>query len=88
MTLNLNINFGANAVTQTNESSQVGQAQNGVDAKKNDFQSLSVTQKAVSAEDIAAAAINDDALTRDDPLGNLVKSAFNLPPPPPPWASL
>ena len=43
---------------------------------------LTITQAKASAEDIAAASIPDSALTRDDPLGLLVSSAFNLPAPP------
>ena len=45
---------------------------------------LTITRATVSAEDIAAAEIPDAALTRDDALGKLIGSAFNLPPPPPP----
>jgi hypothetical protein len=45
---------------------------------------LTITQAKASAEDIAAASIPDSALTRTDPLGLLVSSAFDLPPPPMP----
>ena len=45
---------------------------------------LTITQSAVSPEDISAAAIPESALTRDDALGQLVASAFSLPPPPMP----
>ena len=86
MTLNLNIsNFGVNAASQTFESAQVSQASKDVNSRNAAFSALSVTQGIASSEDIAAASISDAVLTRDDPLGNLVKSAFNLPPPPPPW---
>ena len=45
---------------------------------------LTVTQSIASPEDISAAAIPDEALLRDDDLGNVVNVAFNLPPPPMP----
>ncbi len=45
---------------------------------------LTVTEQTATPEDIAAAAISDAALTRDDALGKLVSSAFALPPPPMP----
>ena len=45
---------------------------------------LTITNAVVSQEDIAAAQIPDAALSRDDALGKLIGSAFNLPPPPMP----
>ncbi len=45
---------------------------------------LTVTEQTATPEDIAAAAITDAALSRDDALGKLVSSAFALPPPPMP----
>ena len=45
---------------------------------------LTVTQAPASPEDIAAATIPESALSRDDDLGRLVSSAFNLPAPPMP----
>ena len=45
---------------------------------------LTITHTAVTREEIAAAEIPESALTRDDPLGDLVGRAFNLPPPPMP----
>ena len=45
---------------------------------------LTITQTAASPEDISAAAIPESALTRTDALGQLVASAFDLPPPPMP----
>lgn len=89
MTLNINIgNLGANAASKTLETLQNTQANTANAAKSASSRLFSISKGAASPEDIAAAAINDSALTRDDPLGNLVKSAFNLPPPPPPWGSL
>ena len=50
---------------------------------------FTITQTAASPEDISAAAIPESALTRTDALGQLVASAFDLPPPPMPnFASL
>ena len=45
---------------------------------------FTITQTAASPEDISAAAIPESALTRTDALGQLVASAFDLPPPPMP----
>jgi hypothetical protein len=45
---------------------------------------LTITQAKASAEDIAAAAIPDSALSRTDDLGLLVSDAFTLPAPPMP----
>ena len=45
---------------------------------------LTITQAPASVEDIAAAALPEDALSRTDDLGLLVSSAFNLPAPPMP----
>ena len=87
MTLNLNIaNLGINATNTTQETVQNNQKDAASSAKSGSSRLFSITKGTASPEDIAAAALNDDALTRDDPLGNLVKSAFNLPPPAPPWA--
>lgn len=50
---------------------------------------FTITRSAASPEDISAAAIPESALTRTDALGQLVASAFDLPPPPMPnFASL
>lgn len=90
MTLNFNIsNFGNNAAANAIESAQNAKASKIGNSGNDAFSSaLSVTQGLASKEDIAAASISDAVLRRDDPLGNLVKSAFNLPPPPPPWETL
>lgn len=89
MTLNFNIsNIAANAANQAQASSNVEQSASEQAARANDFSALSITRGTASAEDIAAASISESALVRDDPLGNLVKSAYNLPPPPPPWEML
>ncbi len=47
-------------------------------------QDLSISHSAAAPEDVSAAAIPAEALTRDDALGKLVGSAFALPPPPMP----
>jgi len=43
---------------------------------------LSITHAAASPEDVAVAEVPEQSLSRNDPLGQLVNSAFNLPPPP------
>lgn len=92
MTLNLNIsNFGTGAAAQSHEATQIQQTArdaSAVNARGDAKGGFSITQGTATPEDIAAAAISDAALRRDDPLGNLIKSAFNLPPPPPPWQAL
>ncbi len=47
-------------------------------------QGFSITERAASPEDIEAARIPETALARDDALGRLVSSAYNLPAPPMP----
>lgn len=92
MTLNLNIsNFGTGAAVQAHEAAQTQQTAKdagAVASRSDSYGGFSITQGTATPEDIAAAAISDAALRRDDPLGNLIKSAFNLPPPPPPWEAL
>lgn len=43
---------------------------------------LSITQASASPDEIAAAKVPEASFARNDPLGQLVASAFNLPPPP------
>lgn len=45
---------------------------------------LTITNVPISREALDVANIPEGALRRDDALGNLVLSAFNLPPPPMP----
>lgn len=45
---------------------------------------LTISNAAASADEIAAAEIDDAALSRDDDLGALVSAAFGLPAPPMP----
>ena len=42
---------------------------------------LSVSHADASPEEVAGAEVSEKSLVRDDPLGQLVASAFNLPPP-------
>ncbi len=56
----------------------------GKSAVSRDFGNMTITRASVSAEEIEAAGIPDEALLRDDSLGNLIGKAFNLPPPPMP----
>ena len=46
--------------------------------------SLTITRATAADEDFDAAGIPEAALSRTDPLGKLVETAFNLPPPPMP----
>lgn len=45
---------------------------------------LTISEGIASAEDVQAAGIPEEALTRDDALGRLMSQAFSLPPPPMP----
>jgi len=57
-------------------------------SKVSDSTSLRISHLSSQPADLASsepvASVPDAALVRDDALGNLVKSAFNLPPPPMP----
>ena len=48
---------------------------------------LSITNASASPAEIAGARVSDEVLVRNDPLGQLVATAFNLPPPPVPALS-
>lgn len=80
MNLDFNINIGRTQAPATSVPPQ--------DTPKNPAArpsaALTISQAPAAPEDIAAATIPDSALTRDDPLGRLVSSAFTLPPPPMP----
>jgi len=54
------------------------------DAQKPGAPVFTITEAVASPEDVEAAAIPESALSRDDDLGKLVTTAFNLPPPPMP----
>ena len=43
---------------------------------------LSITHAAASPDEIEGAEVPEEAFVRNDPLGQLVSTAFNLPPPP------
>ena len=45
---------------------------------------LTITNAAVAPGEVTSAEIPEDALARDDKLGQLIAGAFNLPPPPMP----
>ena len=90
MEVNINNNAANWGVRQeTLDSSQVsklasrtvGEAQSSATGSARLF---TITQSLASPEDVAAAGISEAALTRDDPLGNLIGEAFCLPPPPMP----
>ena len=43
---------------------------------------MSITHAAASPGEIEGANVPEETLVRNDPLGQLVATAFNLPPPP------
>lgn len=49
-----------------------------------DMADLTVSYAVPAPEEMAAAAVPESALSRDDALGRLVAAAFDCPPPPPP----
>ena len=73
--------------TGTNQTDAANSAAAAKAAKGATHDGFSVTELAAGPEDIAAAAIPDSALTRDDPLGRLVSQAFSLPAPPMPFTA-
>lgn len=79
----MNINFNIN-VAKTTAPAEIPEAAAPKTTAASATPDLTITQAPASAEDIAAAAIPDSALTRDDDLGQLVSFAFNLPAPPMP----
>ena len=82
MNVNLNNIHQAGIPAMPAEPTQVGQ-------KRHTEQpaALSITEAVASRDDVEAARLSDDSFDRNDPLGQLVKSAFNLPPPPFPMLS-
>lgn len=86
--MNLNINF-AKTPSPAADPAAIGQtgapAAPADTAKAREAQPLfTVTQGTAAPEDIQAASLPPDTLSRDDELGRLVSAAFNLPPPPMP----
>jgi len=86
--MNINTNINANIgttgefnVSSAREAGAVTAAQGTNGIEKSAF---SITEGRASADEIAAAAIPESALSRDDDLGKIVSAAFNLPPPPMP----
>ena len=83
MEINLNIN-GFGNIGMGRETADAAK----VDARREANDSLSITSAAARPDGIASseptADVPDSALVRDDALGKLVNSAFNLPPPPMP----
>ena len=84
--MDFTVNIGRNAIqTAGAEALQTtSPAQDAAGARQAEKPNLSITQAAVAPGEIAAAGIDESSLTRDDALGRLVASAFNLPPPPMP----
>lgn len=84
MRINMNtVDLGINAVTNA-ATANVADGAEGATSKAFD-RTLEITRQTATPEDIEAAKIGESELSRTDPLGQLVKAAFNLPPPPAPW---
>ena len=86
MEINLNSNRFGNVGMGRGASGAdgVGAAKEGLGAAHVPDGSVSITRGVAAPEDVAAAALPRDALSRDDELGKLVSAAFDLPPPPMP----
>ena len=85
--MNLNINVNRDRSPEVWKQGGADGATGAGEAGRQDIRTpanLTIQTATASPEDIAAAEIPDSALTRDDSLGKLVLSAFNLPPPPMP----
>ena len=77
MNINLNTIHQANIPAMPVETAQVEQQR-----QTEKPAALSITQAVASSEEVAGAEVPEEALVRNDPLGQLVATAFNLPPPP------
>ncbi|MBR4189779.1 MAG: hypothetical protein IKQ55_07440 [Kiritimatiellae bacterium] len=86
--MNLNINIAKNPSPAADPTAigQVGTpaAPAASDEARAALPLFTVTRGAASPEDIQAANLPPDTLSRDDDLGRLVSAVFNLPPPPMP----
>lgn len=86
--MNLNINFRSNpATTPASEAAAAAAtdaAARNAAAAAPQAPLFTVTRGAAAPEDIQAANLPPDTLSRDDELGRLVNAVFNLPPPPMP----
>ena len=78
ISINRNQNINKSQFEQT--ASVVPQNQNA----RTERPALSITHATVAADDGIDIDVPESALTRNDTLGNLVSSAFNLPAPPMP----
>ncbi len=83
MDLNINVNTGLNNAAAI-MAGGVQQPVHSGKAPEGNGANVTITHAAVAPEDVAAAGIPDEALSRDDALGRLVASVFSLPPPPMP----
>lgn len=86
MNVNVNsMNDGARAAARLSASVPSGAPANGTDGRGGrDVADLTVSYAVPAPEEMAAAAVPESALSRDDALGRLVAAAFDCPPPPPP----
>ena len=80
----MNLNFNVNLGKTPAPAALPGTAPAAKPASTPAATALTISHAPASPDDIAAAAIPDSALTRDDDLGLLVSSAFTLPAPPMP----
>ena len=77
MNVNLNTIHQANIPTMPAEVAPSAQKQQTGGAA-----ALSITHAAATPGEIEGANVPEETLVRNDPLGQLVATAFNLPPPP------
>ena len=77
MNVNLNTIHQASASPMLDEIAPSGQKPPAEQAA-----ALSITHAALSPDEIAGAEVSEKDLARNDPLGQFVTMAFNLPPPP------
>ncbi len=86
MNVNVNsMNDAGRAAPRLSASVQSGAPANGAAGRGGrDVADLTVSYAVPAPEEMAAAAVPESALARDDALGRLVAAAFDCPPPPPP----
>lgn len=86
MNVNVNsMNDPGRAAARLSASAPSGAPANGTAGRGGrDMAGLTVSYAVPAPEEMAAAAVPESELVRDDALGRLVAAAFDCPPPPPP----
>lgn len=79
--MNLNINSNMNAIGASRLVGAALSESHIAKSRANNADGFTITHAVVSPEDVEAAAIPDETLSRGDSLGALIGRVFSLPPP-------